>query len=129
MSSIFLVSKKSKSKRLDISGNQTKMLSTTSLRVGLRLVASRNLATTVVAPAQAATDPIQQLFADKVKDYAKKKAAAGGKMPDASKETLDALAMELEKVSAAYGGGAGVDMTKFPEFKFAEPAVEDVPLK
>merc|ERR1712088_497334 len=129
VSSILLVSKKSQSKRLDISGNQNKMLSTTSLRVGLRLVASRNLATTVVAPAQAATDPIQQLFAEKVRDYAKKKAAAGGKMPDASKETLDALAMELEKVSAAYCGGAGVDMTKFPDFKFAEPAVEDVPLK
>ena len=47
---------------------------------------------------QAATDPIQQLFADKVKEYAKKKAAAGGKLPDASKETEAAIAMELEKV-------------------------------
>merc|ERR1712226_720020 len=115
---------------LDISGNHAKMLlSTTTLRVGMRLAVSRNLATTVVAPAQAATDPIQGLFAEKVKDYAKKKAAAGGKMPDASKETLDAIAMELEKVAAAYGGGAGVDMTKFPDFKFEEPTIEDVPLK
>ena len=48
---------------------------------------------------QAATDPIQQMFADKVKEYAKKKAAAGGKLPDASKETEAAIAMELEKVS------------------------------
>ena len=47
---------------------------------------------------QAATDPIQQLFADKVKEYAKKKAAAGGKLPDATKETEAAIAMELEKV-------------------------------
>ena len=48
---------------------------------------------------QAATDPIQQMFADKVKEYAKKKAAAGGKLPDATKETEAAIAMELEKVS------------------------------
>ena len=47
---------------------------------------------------QAATDPIQQMFADKVKEYAKKKAAAGGKLPDATKETEAAIAMELEKV-------------------------------
>merc|ERR1711970_122214 len=105
------------------------MMSTTSLRLGMRMALSRNLATTTVIPAQAATDPIQQLFADKVKDYAKKKAAAGGAMPDASKETLDALNMELEKVAQAYGGGGGVDMTKFPDFKFADPVVEDVPLK
>merc|ERR1712213_73779 len=118
-----------KSKNQQTFPEASKMLSTTSLRMGLRLALTRNMATTTVLPAQAATDPIQQMFADKVKDYAKKKAAAGGKLPDASKETLDALAMELEKVSAAYGGGAGVDMTKFPEFKFAEPAVEDVPLK
>merc|ERR1712110_75535 len=105
------------------------MMSTTSLRLGMRLALTRNLATTTVVPAQAATDPIQQLFADKVKDYATKKAAAGGALPDASKETLDALKMELEKVAQAYGGGGGVDMTKFPDFKFADPAVEDVPLK
>merc|ERR1712098_820053 len=61
----------------------------------------------------AATDPIQQMFADKVKEYAKKKAAAGGKLPDATKETEAAIAMELEKVAQAYGGGAGVDMSKF----------------
>merc|ERR1711936_11917 len=92
------------------------MMSTRSLRLGMRMALSRNLATTTVIPAQAATDPIQQLFADKVKDYAKKK-------------TLDALNMELEKVAQAYGGGGGVDMTKFPDFKFADLVVEDVPLK
>merc|ERR1711974_16280 len=92
------------------------MMSTRSLRLGMRMALSRNLATTTVIPAQAATDPIQQLFAEKVKDYATKK-------------TLDALNMELEKVAQAYGGGGGVDMTKFPDFKFTDPLVEDVPLK
>merc|ERR1711962_64089 len=107
----------------------SKMLSTTSLRMGLRLALTRNMATTTVLPAQAATDPIQQMFADKVKEYAKKKAAAGGKLPDATKETEAAIAMELEKVAQAYGGGAGVDMSKFPVLKFVDPAVDDVPLK
>merc|ERR1711917_19640 len=107
----------------------SKMLSTTSLRMGLRLAITRNMATTTVLPAQAATDPIQQMFADKGKEYAKKKAAAGGKLPDATKETEAALAMELEKVAQAYGGGAGVDMSKFPDLKFVDPVVDDVPLK
>merc|ERR1711964_254112 len=80
-------------------------------------------------PSQAATDPIQQLFADKVKEYAKKKAAGGGKLPDATKETEAAIAMELEKVAQAYGGGAGVDMSKFPDLKFVDPVADDVPLK
>merc|ERR1712226_1372810 len=76
-----------KSKTTDFSGREaSKMLSTTSLRMGLRLALTRNMATTTVLPAQAATDPIQQMFADKVKEYANKKAAAGGKLPDASKE-------------------------------------------
>merc|ERR1712121_333732 len=99
----------------------------TALSVG-RISLYRNMATSTVA-VQKATDPIQQLFADKVKEYAKKKAAAGGAMPDASKETLAALQMELEKVAQAYGGGAGIDMSKFPDFKFTDPQVEDVPLK
>merc|ERR1712168_1648529 len=108
---------------------RSKMMSTTSLRLGMRMALRRNLVTSTVVQAQAATDPIQQLFADKVKEYAKKKAAAGGAMPDASKETLAALQMELEKVAQAYGGGAGIDMSKFPDFKFTDPQVEDVPLK
>merc|ERR1712180_6294 len=95
----------------------------------VRRALTRNMATTTVLPAQAATDPIQQMFADKVKEYAKKKAAAGGKLPDATKETEAAIAMELEKVAQAYGGGAGVDMSKFPDLKFVDPAVDDVPLK
>ena len=61
-----------------------------------------------------------------MKEYAKKKAAAGGALPDASKETLAAIQMELEKVAQAYGGGAGIDMTAFPDLKFVDPAVDPI---
>ena len=33
------------------------------------------------------------------------------------------------QVAQAYGGGAGVDMSKFPDLKFVDPVVDDVPLK
>lgn len=33
---------------------------------------------------------------------------------------------ELDRVAKQYGGGAGVDMTKFPELKFAEPKVDSI---
>ena len=108
------------------------MLATTSrlaLRTAHRAAFSRNIGFSAVASAAKATDPIQQMFADKVNEYAKKKAAAGGKLVDASKEAEAALEMELEKVAKAYGGGAGIDMTKFPDFKFEDPVLDDVPLK
>lgn len=33
---------------------------------------------------------------------------------------------ELDRVAKQYGGGAGVDMTKFPEMKFTEPTVDAI---
>merc|ERR1712198_479656 len=65
----------------------------------------------LLKPAAAATDPIQKLFAEKTKEYAQKKQAAGGKLVEAS------LQDELDKVAQAYGGGAGVDMKAFPSFQ------------
>jgi F-type H+-transporting ATPase subunit 6 len=32
----------------------------------------------------------------------------------------------LDKLAKQYGGGEGVDMTKFPEFKFQEPKVDPI---
>ena len=61
-----------------------------------------------------------------LKGYAE---AAGGKFVDATKQTEADLAAELEKVAKNYGGGKGVDMSKFPDFKWAEPAVETPDLK
>merc|ERR1712038_1722924 len=75
-------------------------------------------------PAAAATDPIQKLFAEKTKEYGQKKAAAGGKLVDASKEVEAALQEELDKVAQSYGGGAGVDMKAFPSFQHKDPVID-----
>lgn len=47
-------------------------------------------------------------------------------MVDASPDITRELATELDKLSKRYGGGEGVDMTKFPEFKFAEPKLDPI---
>ena len=90
---------------------------------------SRSYATSTAVRAAAASDPIQNLFVDKINQYAQKKKAAGGKLVDATKETEATLQAELDKVAAQYGGGKGVDMTKFPEFKWVEPNVENLEMK
>eukprot|EP00088_Acartia_fossae_P011832 TRINITY_DN16021_c0_g1_i1.p1 TRINITY_DN16021_c0_g1~~TRINITY_DN16021_c0_g1_i1.p1 ORF type:complete len:114 (-),score=51.81 TRINITY_DN16021_c0_g1_i1:109-411(-) len=76
--------------------------------------------------AAAAADPIQNLFVEKIREYGDKKAKAGGKLVDANKATEADLQAELDKVAKSYGGGAGVDMTSFPEFKFTDPVVDPI---
>ena len=66
------------------------------------------------------------MFVDKIREYGDKKSKAGGKLVEATKATEAELTAELEKVSKSYGGGAGVDMTAFPEFKFADPTVDSI---
>lgn len=51
---------------------------------------------------------------------------SGGKLVDASPEITRELQTELDKLSKQYGGGEGVDMTKFPDFKFAEPKLDPI---
>ena len=58
---------------------QTLKLASAHFRPAFR----RNLATSYFL-AQAPTDPVQGLFLDKIRDYATKKAAAGGKLVDAT---------------------------------------------
>ena len=82
---------------------------------------------------------------EKVREYGALKVAAGGKMVDATPATEAELQNELDKVSfgvafskyllisflqvaKAYGGGAGVDMTAFPELTFADPTVDPINL-
>merc|ERR1711994_645810 len=77
----------------------------------------------LLKPAAAATDPIQKLFAEKTKEYAQKKQAAGGKLVDASKEVEASLQDELDKVAQAYG--AGVDMKAFPSFQHKDPVIDN----
>ncbi|KAK7071979.1 Atp5jp [Halocaridina rubra] len=71
-----------------------------------------------------ASDPIQQLFVDKIKEYSKKKAASGGKLVDTNPKIERELQQELDKVARQYGGGPGVDMTKFPTFEFKDPKID-----
>ncbi|KAI4467114.1 cleavage and polyadenylation specificity factor family member [Holotrichia oblita] len=90
-------------------------------------VCSRNLG--ILAPAfQKASDPIQQLFVDKLREY-KQKSAGGTKLVEPSPAIEKELSSELEKAAKQYGGGPGVDMTKFPTFKFTEPTIDPINLE
>nr|ALS04820.1 mitochondrial ATP synthase-coupling factor 6 [Pseudodiaptomus poplesia] len=73
-----------------------------------------------------ASDPIQALFVEKIREYDTKKKAAGGKLVDADANSEAALQNELDKVAKQYGGGPGVDMTSFPSLSFKDPVVEPI---
>ncbi|XP_046740948.1 ATP synthase-coupling factor 6, mitochondrial [Diprion similis] len=83
----------------------------------------------ILAPAlQKASDPIQQLFIDKIREYRSKN--TGSKtLVDAAPETIRELQSELEKAANQAGGGGGVDLTEFPRFKFDEPKVDPINLQ
>ncbi|XP_014297522.1 ATP synthase-coupling factor 6, mitochondrial [Microplitis demolitor] len=71
---------------------------------------------------QKASDPIQQLFLDKIREYKSK--SSGGKLVDPSPEIQKELKSDLDRLATQFGGGPGVDMTKFPTFKFEDPKIE-----
>ncbi len=48
---------------------------------------------------------------------------------DATPQVEAELKRELDKIAAQFGGSAGAEMTKFPDFKFAEPKIEDIDVK
>jgi F-type H+-transporting ATPase subunit 6 len=52
--------------------------------------------------------------------------AAGGKLVEASPEIIKERQSELDKAANQYGGGAGVDMTQFPSFKFTDPKIDPI---
>ncbi|XP_063972946.1 ATP synthase-coupling factor 6, mitochondrial-like [Diachasmimorpha longicaudata] len=84
-------------------------------------VGKRNIG--IMAPAmQKVSDPIQQLFLDKIREYKSK--SSGGKMVDPTAETQREMKSELDRLATQYGGGPGVDMTKFPTFKFDDPHID-----
>ncbi|CAG9766360.1 unnamed protein product [Ceutorhynchus assimilis] len=88
---------------------------------------SRNIG--ILAPCfQKATDPIQQLFVDKIREY-KKKSNDGKTLVEPTPELQKELSQELEKVAKQYGGGAGADMTKFPDLKFQDPVLDPINLE
>ncbi|XP_012232245.1 ATP synthase-coupling factor 6, mitochondrial [Linepithema humile] len=89
--------------------------------VSLPKTIKRSINTNIPA-SQKASDPIQQLFLDKIRDYKSK--SVSGKLVDASPEIIKERESEIEKLNTQYGGGKGVDMTQFPQFKFDDPPVD-----
>ncbi|XP_060820173.1 ATP synthase-coupling factor 6, mitochondrial-like [Bombus pascuorum] len=75
----------------------------------------------ILAPAlQKATDPIQQLFLDKIREYSAK--SAGGKLVDATPELEKERQSELDRIRRQYNIKG--DPKDFPKFKFEAPVVE-----
>merc|ERR1712168_1520540 len=88
-----------------------------------RVLARRNYGVSAVLMKKA-SDPIQQLFVDKIQLYAKKSQEVGGNLVDITPDVEKQLQQELEKVARQYGGGPGVDMTAFPSFSFEDPKID-----
>lgn len=49
-----------------------------------------------------------------------------GGFVDPTPQSQNELKTELERIAKQYGGGSGVDMTKFPEFKFEDPVLDAI---
>ncbi|XP_076247652.1 ATP synthase-coupling factor 6, mitochondrial [Calliopsis andreniformis] len=93
---------------------------TQRLAIGIPKVLKRNIG--IVAPVlQKASDPIQQLFIDKIREYKSK--SAGGKLVDPSPETEKELQSELERLAKQYGGPKS-QMADFPKFQFPDPTID-----
>ncbi|ELT97932.1 hypothetical protein CAPTEDRAFT_155251 [Capitella teleta] len=95
-----------------------------SLRSGSQLIrqqVSRNFGASAVV-AQKASDPIQQLFVDKIREYSKKSKTSGGKLVDANPAVEKELTDEMEKIDRIYGA-TGPDFLKFPSLKFEDPVL------
>ncbi|XP_035454218.2 ATP synthase-coupling factor 6, mitochondrial-like [Spodoptera frugiperda] len=71
-----------------------------------------------------ATDPVQKLFVDKIREYAQR--STGGKLVDPSPSILKEMQKELEKMEKQFGGGPGVDMTTFPTFQFDQVKIDPI---
>ncbi|XP_018965279.1 uncharacterized protein LOC109096057 isoform X2 [Cyprinus carpio] len=74
---------------------------------------------------EAQLDPIQRLFLEKIREYSTKSQASAGPV-DAGPVYEKALSEELNKLQRLYGSR---DLTKFPEFKFSEPVLDESSLK
>ncbi|KAL4228677.1 Atp5jp [Mactra antiquata] len=88
----------------------------------LQQQARRNFGVTAVA-FQQAEDPIQQLFVDKIREYAQKKKAAGGQFVDATPESMKDYDKEIKKIKTQYQA-EGKDFSKFPEYSYSDIAAQ-----
>ncbi|KAK2587385.1 hypothetical protein KPH14_003101 [Odynerus spinipes] len=84
-------------------------------------VLKRNIG--IVAPAlQKASDPIQQLFLDKIREYKAK--SKDGQLVDPTPDIEKERKAELEKLASHYGCSPGTNMSEFPSFSFSDPPVD-----
>ncbi|CAG5932726.1 unnamed protein product [Menidia menidia] len=92
------------------------------LRSAVSLTLRRNIGLSAVVFNKAKElDPVQKLFLDKIRDYNSKSKAAGG-IVEAGPAYQKNMSEEVTKLQRLFGGG---DFTKFPEFKFTEPKLEE----
>ncbi|XP_077992754.1 ATP synthase peripheral stalk subunit F6, mitochondrial-like [Glandiceps talaboti] len=96
-----------------------RLLATRSSSVGAAVLQQtrRNIGVSAVVMQKVQLDPIQKLYLDKLREYAAKSKAAGGKMVDVDAAAEKGMQDEIERLAKIFGGG---DMTKFPEFQFKE---------
>ncbi|XP_005168047.1 ATP synthase peripheral stalk subunit F6, mitochondrial isoform X2 [Danio rerio] len=96
------------------------------LRSALSVSLRRNIGLSAVLFNKAKDmDPIQKLFLDKIRDYNSKSKASGG-VVDAGPVYQKNLAEETTKLQRLYGGG---DLSKFPQFSFTEPKLDETTTK
>lgn len=86
-------------------------------------LARRSMSLTTIGMQQAQTDPVQQLFVEKLRDYGKKQKAQTNPdmLVDASADQTKAYNDELERISRMYQVKKGEDMREFPKLDFKEP--------
>lgn len=71
---------------------------------------------------QKSLDPIQQLFVDKIREYAQKSKSKSELFLEADASITKEYNDELLKTAHQYGGGKTADMTEFPKFEFQATA-------
>ncbi|XP_064470771.1 ATP synthase-coupling factor 6, mitochondrial-like [Ornithodoros turicata] len=86
----------------------------------------RNYGITAVLAQKTPTDPIQKLFVDKLREYTQKSKSSGDLFVDPNPAIKKEYDDEIKRAETQYGGGKGVDMSKFPEFKFVDPELDPI---
>jgi len=103
----------------------TNILSTSRQLVYTQFRRNLGVSAVLAQKTAAVSDPIQQLFLDKIREYAKKSKAAGGQMVDVSPDVKKRLGDRLARIDSQYGA-TGPDFLKFPAFEFSDPVLEAV---
>ncbi|XP_013397378.1 ATP synthase-coupling factor 6, mitochondrial [Lingula anatina] len=85
----------------------------------------RNIGITAVLGQKSVSDPIQQLFLEKVRAY-DKELKATGKLPGLTKEDEAAFEDRLEKLRRHYNVVSEAEMLAFPTFKWQDPPLEAI---